>query len=142
MLIADADVPGPVIAALKAVKYPIATYQDIGAPIRPDTALIEHMLGLGNRVLVTCDTGIPGQAYIDRFYRRGLTVAILRWKTSTPRDFQEMALRILQDGEKWEQIAAQSPSVISVNKRGSRVRKWADIPETIVTSQQQPGSAT
>ena len=58
MLVADADVPGPVISALKILKYPIATYRDIGAPVRPDTALIEHMLDHTDcRVLVTHDRG-------------------------------------------------------------------------------------
>ena len=136
MLVADADVPGPVITALKALRYPIVTFQDIGAPIRPDTALIEHMLTFSDhRILLTLDQGIPGQAYIDQFHRRGLTVVILRWKTSTARDFQEMAIRILQDGEKWEEIAAQSPSVISVNRRGYRVRQWKDVPDSISGSQ-------
>ena len=138
MLIADADVPGPVISALKILQYPIATFQEIGAPVRPDSALIEHMLSYSDyRVLVTHDHGIPGQAYIDQFHQRGLTVVLLRWKTSGPRDFQEMALRILQDGEKWEAIAAQSPSVISANRRNSRVRPWKDLPESIADSQQQ-----
>ena len=136
MLVADADVPGPVITALKALRYPVVTFQDIGAPIRPDTALIEHMLNFSDhRILLTLDQGIPGQAYIDQFHRRGLTVVILRWKTSTARDFQEMTVRILQDGEKWEDIAAQSPSVISVNRRGYRVRQWKDVPDSISTSQ-------
>lgn len=136
MLVADADVPGPVITALKALRYPVVTFQDIGAPIRPDTALIEHMLTFSDhRILLTLDQGIPGQAYIDQFHRRGLTVVILRWKTSTARDFQEMAIRILQDGEKWEEIAAQSPSVISVNRRGYRVRQWKDVPNSISGSQ-------
>ena len=135
MLVADADVPGPVIAALKILKYPIATYQDIGAPVRPDTALIEHMLSHGHgRVLVTHDRGIPAQAYIDQFHQRGLTVVLLRWKTSTPRDFQEMALRILQDGVKWEEIAEQAPSVISANRTGYRIRPWTDVPESIAAS--------
>ena len=128
--------PGPVISALKILQYPIVTFRDIGAPVRPDTALIEHMLSYSDyRVLVTQDRGIPGQAYIDQFHRRGLTVVLLRWKTSTPRDFQEMALRILQDGEKWEEIAAHSPSVISANSRNSRVRPWRDLPESIAPSQ-------
>ena len=136
MLVADADVPGPVITALKALRYPIVTFQDIGAPIRPDTALIEHMLNHSDhRILLTLDQGIPAQAYIDQFHRRGLTVALLRWKSSTARDFQEMAIRILQDGEKWEEIAARSPSVISVNRRGFRVRQWKDVPDSISTSQ-------
>lgn len=135
MLVADADVPGPVISALKTLQYPIVTFREIGAPVRPDTDLIEHMLNFsGYRVLVTQDHGIPGQAYMDQFHRRGLTVVLLRWKTSTPRDFQEMALRILQDGEKWETIAAQSPSVISANRRNSRVRPWKDIPGSIGAS--------
>ena len=136
MLVADADVPGPVITALKVLRYPVVTFQDIGAPIRPDTALIEHMLTFSDhRILLTLDQGIPGQAYIDQFHRRGLTVVILRWKTSTTRDFQEMAVRILQDGEKWEEMAARSPSVISVNRRGYRVREWKDVPDSISRSQ-------
>ena len=44
MLVADADVPGPVIAALKILRYPIATHVDIGAPVRPDTALMDSVL--------------------------------------------------------------------------------------------------
>ena len=132
MLVADADVPGPVISALKTLQYPIVTFRVIGAPVRPDTALIEHMLSNSDhRVLVTQDRGIPGQAYIDQFHRRGLTVVLLRWKTSTPRDFQEMALRILQDGKKWKAAAAESPTVISANSRNSRVRPWKEIPGSI-----------
>ena len=56
MLVADADVPRPVVDALKTLRYPIATYDDIGAPARPDTALMDHWIRTGNYVLVTRDT--------------------------------------------------------------------------------------
>ena len=128
MLVADADVPGPVVDALKVLRYPIATYEDIGAPARPDTALLDHCLRTGHRVLVTRDTGIPSQAYVARYPQRGLTVALLRWKTSTFQDFQKMAEMILRDGEKWEETAAREPSVISVSRHGSRSRPWVEIP--------------
>ena len=39
MIVADADVPFPVIRALKVLQYPIATFDEIGAPVRPDKAL-------------------------------------------------------------------------------------------------------
>ena len=44
MLVADADVPFPVIRALKILQYPIATFDEIGAPVRPDKALMENVL--------------------------------------------------------------------------------------------------
>ena len=128
MLVADADVPGPVVDALKILRYPIATYEDIGAPARPDTALMDHCIRTGNYVLVTRDTGIPSQAYVARYPERGLTVALLRWKTSTFGDFQKMAEMILKDGAKWEATASREPSVISVSRHGSRIKPWGEIP--------------
>ena len=130
MLVADADVPLPVVRALKILQYPIATYDEIGAPVRPDKALMEHVL-LHSRVLITCDTGIPSQAYVAQYPAQGLSVVLLRWKSSTPRDFQEMAMMILRDGEKWEERASHTPSVISVNRNGSRYRAWSDVPDEI-----------
>ena len=86
MIVADADVPFPVIRALKILQYPIATFDEIGAPVRPDKALMEHVL-LHSRVLVTRDMGIPSQAYVAQYPAQGLSIALLRWKTSTPKDF-------------------------------------------------------
>ena len=57
MLVADADVPFPVIRGLKILRYPIATFDEIGAPVRPDKALMENVLRY-SRVLVTRDMGI------------------------------------------------------------------------------------
>lgn len=61
MLVADADVPYPVIRALKVLRYPIVTYDEIGAPVRPDTALMAHILVhvQESPILLTKDTGIP-----------------------------------------------------------------------------------
>ena len=129
MLVADADVPGPVLNGLRAVEFPIVSFREIGAPVRPDSALIEHMLSNSDcRVLVTLDKGIPSQRYVAQFSEQGLTVVLLRWKTSTTRDFEEMVSRILYDGYKWEQAAAESPHVISANRYRSRYRRVGDIP--------------
>jgi hypothetical protein len=130
MLIADADVPPPVIEALKVLRYPIATYDEVGAPIRPDKALMAHILA-HSRVLVTRDLGIPSQAYVAQYAEQGLTIVLLRWKTSTYRDFQEMTKAILHDGARWEEIASNTPSVISVNRQGSRYRAWTEVPDSI-----------
>lgn len=129
MLVADADVPGPVLSGLRAVEFPIVSFREIGAPVRPDSALIEHMLATSNhRVLVTLDKGIPSQRYVAQFSERGLTVVLLRWKTSTTRDFGEMVNRIRSDGDRWEQAAAECPHVISANRYASRYRRVEDIP--------------
>lgn len=130
MLVADADVPFPVIRALKILQYPIATFDEIGAPVRPDKALMEDVLRY-SRVLVTRDMGIPSQAYVAQYPAQGLSIALLRWKTSTPKDFQEMTQIILRDGAKWEEHAADTPSIISVGRNGSRYRAWTDIPDNI-----------
>ena len=129
MLVADADVPGPVLSSLRAVDFPIASFREIGAPVRPDSALIEYMLSNSDyRVLVTLDKGIPSQRYVAQFGERGLTVVLLRWKTSTRRDFEQMVRRILSDGESWERAAAEAPHVISANRHRSRYRRVGDIP--------------
>ena len=133
MLVADADVPSPVIRALQTLRYPIVTYDEIGAPVRPDTALMAHVLDYVQEspVLVTKDTGIPSQAYVGRYAQAGLTVVLLRWKTSTYLDFQKMAELILRDGQKWIEIASRTPSVISVSRHGSRPRAWSRVPSSL-----------
>ena len=130
MLVADADVPYPVIRALKILRYPIVTYNEIGAPVRPDTALMAHILGhvRESPILLTKDTGIPSQAYVGQYAQGGLTVVLLRWKTLTYPDFQKMTELILRDGEKWVEIASHTPSIISVNRHGSRPRAWSQVP--------------
>lgn len=130
MLVADADVPFPVIQALKTLQYPIATFDEIDAPVRPDKALMEHVL-LHSRVLITRDMGIPSQAYVAQYPAQGLSVVLLRWKTSTPKDFQEMAMMILRHGHEWETLAMHTPSIISVNRNRSRPRAWSDVPDEI-----------
>ena len=128
-LVADGDVPDPVIRALQAVQYDIVRPQELGVPLRPDTSL---MAGLrpGEHVLVTRDTGIPSQAYLFEFGQRGLTVVVLRWKRQLPKDWQKRVMAVLRDGESWERMAARAPSVISVNRRGSRPRGWSSLPST------------
>ena len=128
-LVADGDVPDPVIKALQTVQYDIIRPQDLGVPLRPDKSL---MAGLrpSEHVLVTRDTGIPSQAYLFEFGQRGLTIVVLRWKRQLPKDWQEMVLAVLRDGETWERVAARAPSVISVNRQRSRYRNWSSLPST------------
>lgn len=130
MLIADADVPDQVIQALQAVRFEIIRAKELGIPIDDDRPLMEGVRER-NGVLTTKDTGIPSQAYLYQYAQNGLTVVVLRWKKSRPKDWQEMVLAILRDAELWHQIAAKTPSVISVTRTGSRPRAWRDIPATI-----------
>ena len=130
-LIADADVPAPVVTALKAVRYDIKTWDEIGLPLRPDAELMAALLERGHLVLMTRDTGIPSQAYAFEYAKNGLTLVVLRWKTQHPADWQQMVVRVLQDGATWERLAAVTPSVISASHSGSRARAWSEIPEGI-----------
>ncbi len=126
-LVADADIPVPVIRSLQAIKYDIVRYSELGLPTRPDTALMEGLLSRGG-ILLTQDTGIPSQAYLHQFGQKGLTVVLLRWKQSSPRDWQQMVAAILRHGESWKAFAAQTSGLISVNKNRSRPRLWESLP--------------
>jgi hypothetical protein len=128
-LVADADVPIPVIQALKAVRYNIIRYSEIGLPT-PDRALMEALLNVGG-ILVTRDTGIPSQAYLYEYGLHGLTVVVLRWKQHRAKDWQEMVEAILRYGESWEAIAKEQPSLISVSRSGSRARPWHTLPPEV-----------
>ncbi|MBI4334100.1 MAG: hypothetical protein HY673_22790 [Chloroflexi bacterium] len=130
ILVADGDVPDPVVAALQAVNYDIRRYRELNLPARPDRELMAGILALGG-ILVTRDTGIPSQAYLLGYGLNGLTVVLLRWKESRPKDFQEMVAAVLKYGEDWKAIAARTPSMISVSRRGSRARAWGTIPSTM-----------
>lgn len=127
MLVADADVPRPVIAALQAVGYDVKSYSELGLPVRPDEALAEGVKQL-HAILLTMDLGIPSNAYVEELARSGLTVVVLRWKRSRPIDWQEMVLAILRYGAEWEASAAESPCVISVTRVRARTRRWDDLP--------------
>lgn len=130
-LIADSDVDDPVIRALQEVRYDIKRLRDIGAPVRPDRAVMDAVLNVGN-VFVTKDAGIPSQAYYYQFAQNGLTVVLLRWKCPAPRCWQEMVETILMDGKNWEETALRAPHVISVSHRKSRARPWTTIGAEIV----------
>ncbi len=130
-LIADADLYDPVIRALKEVRYPILRYDEIGAPIRPDSGLMARVLEFGARVLVTRDTGVPLQAYAFEYAHNGLTVVLMRWKNAQPEAWQEMVASILVHGREWERIANTDPSVITVNRRGYRSRSWSSVPGSL-----------
>ena len=126
-LVADADIPEPVIRSLQILKYDIVRYSEIGLPSRPDRALMEALLQSGG-ILLTRDTGIPSQAYLHQYGIHGLTVVLLRWKQQRARDWQEMVEAILRYGESWERTARETPSLISVSRSGSRARPWHALP--------------
>jgi hypothetical protein len=129
-LVADADVPVPVIQALKAVRYDIIRYSEIDLPSTPDRALMEALLQSGG-ILLTRDTGIPSQAYLHEYGIHGLTIVLLRWKQQRARDWQEMVEAILRYGESWERTARETPSLISVSRSGSRGRPWYTLPPEV-----------
>ena len=138
-LVADADVPDPIIRALQELRYDIVRAGDLGLANRPDRDLMAAILQTGG-VLLTLDKGIPSQAYLYEYAHHGLTVVVLRWKTQFPRDWQEMAYAILRDGHKWLQMAAEAPSIISVSRSGSRVRPWSSIPPSIADQARHSGA--
>lgn len=125
-LVADENIPYPIIHALQDVRYDVVRAADAGAR-GPDAAVMEATLRRGH-LLMTMDVGLPSQAYVDRFAARGLSVVLLRWKTSTARDWQQILETILRDGEKWHRHAAERPCVISVRYFRSRVRPWDTLP--------------
>ena len=135
-LVADADIPDPIIRPLQEVRYDIIRAKDLRLPSRPDRDLMAGILQLGG-VLLTLDTGIPSQAYMYEYAHQGLTVVVLRWKTQFPKDWQEMVSAILRDGEKWARIAAETPSIISVTRSRSRVRPWSTIPPSVADRARQ-----
>ena len=129
-LVADADVPDPVIRSLQAVRYDIIRYTELGLPSTPDRALMAALLQSGG-ILLTRDTGIPSQAYLYEYGIHGLTVVLLRWKQQRARDWQEMVEAILRYGESWEALAEEEPCIISVSRGRSRPRPWRTLPPEV-----------
>ena len=85
----DLDVPSPVIQGLRAVRFLFRSVEDDGIPLGVDRGIMARALNdLNGAVLITCDTGIPSQAYYYQYAQNGLTVVVLRWKRRTDRDLQ------------------------------------------------------
>ncbi len=132
-LLFDQDIPEPVVAALRAVRFPFYTVDEGEVPGGKDKGVMERALALNCAILVTRDLGMYPQAYYHQYTQNGLTVVQLRWKRNTNKDFQEMLLAILRDCDSWESFAKEGPSIISVNRKGSRRRDWQSIPTSIAT---------
>lgn len=131
-LILDQCVYEPIIRALEAVQYDCVRLSLVtGSGQSPNEAVMQASLDR-QAVLVPLDTGIPSQAYVDEFAAKGLTVVLLRWKTATPKDWQQILETILRHGAEWERIAASNPSVVSVRYRQMRPRPWSSIPRLVV----------
>ncbi len=118
MLIANSDIPRPVIDALRTFNCPIVTSAEIGAVNLSGTDVLDHAFRhcSGLVVLVTRSKGVPMQAYANKYHERGLTVALLRWKHFTRRDKADMTRIIHRDAPLWEDMAKHSPSVISISR--------------------------
>jgi hypothetical protein len=127
---ADANVPEPIIAALDAVRFDIRRTSELRPSTSTDRDVMGAVLEAGG-ILVTFDAGIPSQAYAYQFAERGLSVVLLRWKTSTPKDWQEIVAAILRGADSWRESTSNEPAVLSVSKRGTRIRPWSEIPSQI-----------
>lgn len=131
MFIADHCIFAPIVQALSVLKFPIKSIQQVQKE-RPDYSVMRTCL-IQNAILITLDLGIPSQAYAFQYAKAGLTVILLRWRTQTPKDWQQMTEVILRDHEQWSAIAKKDTSVISVSyKGGSRPRSWSQISPLIV----------
>ena len=129
-LFADANVPEPIIVALEAVRFDIRRTSELLPSTGTDRDVMRAVLE-ANGILVTFDAGIPSQAYAYQFARRGLSVILLRWETSTPKDWQEIVVAILRGADDWRESAGNRPAVLSVSRGGTRIRPWSDIPVEI-----------
>ncbi len=95
-LVADANVPDPIIRALQAIGFDIKRLSELGSPAMPDREAMKAAVDVGG-ILLTADMGIPSQAYLFEYAKAGLTVVLLRWKTSTPEDWQQIVETVLRD---------------------------------------------
>ena len=126
-LIADADFPFPIVAALKALRFPAFTLQDLDIPLRPDSAVMQGALA-NDGILATSDAGIPSQAYLYEFGARGLTIVLLRIKPQGREAWQRAAGLILLNWSEWEAKASERPSLITISRSNVRVRPWDTLP--------------
>jgi len=133
IFVADDCIYDPIVRALQIIRFEVKRRTDIGTR-SPDPPILEACLHDHN-ILITFDMGIPPQAYLYDFGQNGLTIVLLRWKTSTYKDWQQIVEIILRDSSKWKESAQKEAGIISVNyKKGSRIRLWKDIPP-IISSQ-------
>ena len=130
IFITDHLVYDPIVRALLEVRFDVKRINEI-LQTKPDRFVMQACLE-NDGILITMDRGIPSQAYYYEFGQNGLTVVVLRWKTATPTDWQQMVEVILREANKWREAAKLAPSIISVSyKRGSRIRAWSTIPPII-----------
>jgi len=131
ILIADHCVYEPIIQALKKLQFPILSIYDIQDG-RADYTVMQACLD-NNGILITLDRGIPSQAYAFEYASKGLSVVLLRWKSSKQDAWQEMTEVILRESKHWIETAERETSIISVSyKGGSRPHAWSDISPQII----------
>lgn len=131
ILVADHCIYDPVVQALKKLKFPILSISELQDEIADYTVLQACLDNSG--LLITLDKGIPSQAYAFEYANKGLSVVLLRWKSSKQDAWQQITEVILRDYNNWIEIAEKDTSIISVSYRGgTRARAWSDISPHIV----------
>lgn len=130
-LIADHCIYDPILRALSSLKFPIVSITQLQSET-PDFTVIQACLD-NDGVLLTLDKGMPPQAYAFQYAANGLSVVLLRWKSSAAEAWQQITEVILRDYKQWIEIAQRETSVISVSYRGgSRPRSWEEISPLII----------
>ncbi len=128
-LLCDADVPFRVVGALQQLNVPVLSVTSIPNTADDDFRVVEAAHSL-NAILVTLDRDFTtSQPLFAAMVELGARVVRLRpAKCSADMVVQTLAVMILNNHRRWQELLDQEPGLVSCTPDGNRFRQLSDFP--------------
>ena len=132
LLLFDCDVPDPVFQAMVTLKIQAVKFTTLSPDDNSDLKLV-HVAKEHEAIILTMDRDFTNEPLFAAMTECESQVVRLRApKVQTPKTYKDikidLAMMILRDRYRWEELFGKGPGVISCDNRGSRIRLLKDFP--------------
>lgn len=132
LLLFDADVPNPVFQVMMALNIQAVKFPTLSPHDDSDVRLAEEARD-HDAAILTMDRDFTNEPLFAAMTEYGSCVVRLRppkiQPPKTPKDINaDLAMMILRDRYRWEELFTKGSGVISCNIRGSRMKLLKDFP--------------
>ena len=132
LLLFDSDVPNPVFQAMMALNIQAIKFTTLSPRDDSDIGLVKEAKD-HDAVILTMDRDFTNEPLFAAMTEYGSSIVRLRppkmQPPKTPKDVNaDLAMIILRDRYRWEELFSQGSGVISCDIRGSRMKLLKNFP--------------
>ena len=132
LILFDCDVPSHVFQAMIALNIPVIKFETLSPYDHSDERLVKEG-GDHDAIILTMDRDLTNEPLFAAMAEYGSCVVRLRppkvQPPKIPKDIKaDLAMMILRDRYRWEELFSKGPGVISCDIQRSRMRLLKDFP--------------